>query len=122
MPLDQQLITVDKVALIAKLKENRDGHAGKVAKAREVYRERVIEELGRRLEEAQTGRDIDPGFLHRLPIPRDYTVEYDRAIDQYEWEKSDVVELTTTNFNRFVRDEWDWHDAFVGSTQTYLAS
>jgi len=115
------LITVNKTELLARLSSNRESHAAKVAKARQVYRAKIVEELDRRLGEAKSGRDIDPGFLHRLPIPRDFTEEYDRAIDQYSWHVEDTVELTRQDFNRYVRDEWEWVRAFTDSNSVYLA-
>jgi predicted phage-related endonuclease len=115
-------ITVKKDELLDTLRTNRQRHGDKVAQARAKYREKIIEELDRRLAEAKSGRDIDPGFLHRLPIPRDYSQEYDRAVEQLEWEVGETVELDPDDFNRYVRDEWEWHNQFVGSTQVYLTS
>lgn len=113
-------ITVEKSRLIKTLNENKVKHAEKVAKAREVYRQKIIEELDKRLQEAKKGGDIDPGFLHRLPIPLDYTDEYERAIDQYEWELAPQIELTRQDFNRFVRDEWEWQQQFMASSAAYI--
>lgn len=113
-------ITVPKADLLEVLRQNLDTHAANVERAREVYREKIIAELDLRLEEAKTGKDIDPGFLHYLPIPRDYTEEYERAIQQVGWEVRDVVELEPGDFNRYVRDEWEWGHQFRASTASYL--
>ena len=115
------MINIEKQALLAKLHENRAAHVDKVTRARAAYHDRVIAELEDRLAAAKRGNDIDPGFLHLLPIPRDYTLEYDRAIDQYEWEVKDTVELSREEFNRYVRDEWQWNDQFIATSEIYLA-
>jgi hypothetical protein len=54
-------ITVKKDELLDTLRTNRQRHGDKVAQARAKYREKIIEELDRRLAEAKSGRDIDPG-------------------------------------------------------------
>jgi hypothetical protein len=114
-------VTVNKTDLVKKLRENRTQHAGKVNTARGIYRQKVVAELEIRLEQAKNGRDIDPGFLHLLPIPRDYTEEYDRALAVCEWEVGAEIQLTQEDFNRYVLDQWEWHQAFAASTAVYLA-
>lgn len=113
-------IMVNKQELLDALTANRAVHRGKVTKSREGYREKIIKELDKRLAEAKRGRDIDPGFLHRLPIPRDFTEEYDRAIDQVQREVRDEIELGPADFNRYFRDEWEWLQAFATSNASYL--
>lgn len=113
-------ITVNKTDLLVALVANMETHAATVAQARDIYRERIIAELDKRLAEAKTGDDIDPGFLHRLPIPRDFTEDYVRAVEQVKWEVGDTVTLTPGDFNRYILDEWEWGHQFEAATASYL--
>lgn len=113
-------ITVNKVALIEKLRTNLSTHTEKVEQAQGRYRQKVTEELERRLADAKAGRPLDVAVLARMPVPRSFADEYEQAIDELDWHTSDVVELTSRDFRRFVRDDWEWANQFAGTTQTYL--
>ena len=62
-------IKVDKARLIKTLKKNRRKHRAIFLKAQEVYREQMIKELDRALDEAKNGGAIRRGFS--LPVPED---------------------------------------------------
>ena len=113
------LTKFEKSKVLERVKANREGHAAKVSKAQDEYHRQVIEELEKQLDQAKNGKPVDPGFLKFFPIPQDYTKEYDRVIDRLESSLGSEVELTDTEFNQWMRDEWDWMDRFVASTETY---
>jgi len=110
-------VTVNKAALIEKILANRDEHKAIVATAQRVYRERVIDELDRRLADAKAGRKID--IQISLPMPTDYTQEYDNALAQLDWEVDDEVELDDTDFNQLVLNQWVWARQFAGTSMAY---
>jgi hypothetical protein len=116
-----QTVTVKKDELLARLQAGKTEHSAKVVRSQEVYRSRIVAELDARLKDARGGKNIDPGFLHLLPVPRDFTAEYDRAIARYTWEVADQVQLSEQDFNRYVLDEWEWQNQFFASTSAYLA-
>lgn len=110
-------LNVNKERLIAKIKENREEHQGIVARAQERYRERVIEELDKRLADAKAGRRINIAI--NLPMPTNYTEQYDIAIAQFEWERDEWVVLDPMDFNRFVLNKWEWAQQFAGTSLAY---
>ena len=85
-----QTTQVDVADLLDVIRANRAEHRDLFLKAQEKYRERVIEELDKRLEEVRRGKPISLGF--HLPEPVDYTDSYDEAIEMLEWETREVVE------------------------------
>ena len=113
-------IKVNKADLIEKITANRDEHIGIVEAAQVKYRERVIEELDKRLEDARRGRKIDVRIT--LPVPENYTREYDNALAALEWEVDDEVELEQDDFNRLVLNQWSWVRQFAANTQSYLVT
>ncbi len=115
----ERTIEVKKDRLIETVTENRAEHRAQFLDAQDKYRQRVIEELDRRLHEVRDGAPISLGF--RLPEPVDYTQEYDEALAGLEWEVGDTVHLPQDEFNRLVLNHWEWAGVFAANTQSYLA-
>lgn len=110
-------VKVYKDALITKITANRAEHKDIVAAAQVKYRERVIEELDKRLADAKAGRKIDIAIS--LPMPTDFTAEYDNALAQLDWEVDDQVELDEDDFNQLVLNQWRWAAQFKGTSLAY---
>lgn len=113
-----QEITVEKAALIAKLQSNRDEHRSMFIKAQERYRDAMIAELDRALQEARDGQKIRRAFS--LPVPEDHTEEFNTAIEMLQWETGDEVQLDQHDFQRYVQNRWQWAASFAANTQSYL--
>lgn len=113
-------ITVPKDKLIETIKKNRDDHRDMFLAAQEKFREQIIEELDKRLERARKGKQVD--LFIRLPEPVDYTKSYDTALAMLEWEVDDAVELSESDFNRYVENNWEWAQHWASNTGSYLAT
>jgi hypothetical protein len=114
-----QEITVDKADLIEKIQANRDEHRSMFLKAQERYREAMIAELDRALQEAREGKAIQRAFA--LPVPEDHTDDFNTAIEMLEWEQGDTVILVHRDFRCFVQNRWEWEASFLRNTGSYLA-
>jgi len=57
-----------------------------------------------------------------LDIPVSHLKEYDTAIDMFEWEVSDTVELNNTEFSCFIQDKWEWKEDFTRMSNVYKAA
>lgn len=110
-------ITVDKAKLIETLKTNRDEHRAIFDKAMEVYADKMIEELERRVREIKAKSKIRRGFS--LPEPEDHTADFDTAIQMLEWDTGDEVELSFGEFQQYVQNEWRWQQSFAANTASY---
>lgn len=114
---DMNKMTMHRIDLIAALKKNRDTHREIFEKAQIAYREAVIEELDRMLADARKGRNIQR--MLTLPEPEDHTRDYDQAIRMLDMCIDKDIEITTSDFQCLVMDEWGWKRAWVGNTQSY---
>jgi hypothetical protein len=114
-----QTITVDKKTLIETITKNREEHREMFLKAQEKYREKVVQLLAARLEQARQGKKID--LFIRLPEPVDYTSSYDTALNMLQWEVGDQVELAQEDFERYVENNWEWRAHWTANTESYLA-
>lgn len=112
-------IKVDKARLIETLKKNREEHKAIFDKAQVVYREQMIAELDRALDEAKNGGKIRRGFS--LPVPENHIEDFDTAIQMLEWDQGKTVELTQREFQTYVENKWGWQQSFAGNTQAYVA-
>lgn len=112
-------ITLDKGLLIEKITENRDAHRAIFERAQERYRAKLIAILDERLAAARRGSKVD--HYIRIPVPVDYTNEYDAALEALSWELNKEVILDQAMFNRLVRNDWEWAADFVANTQSYIA-
>jgi hypothetical protein len=112
-------INVVKADLIETLRKNREEHQAIFEKAQEVYRDQMIAELNRALNEAKTGGKIIRSF--RLPVPENHTEDFDTAIQMLEWHTETHVELTIREFTQYVENKWGWQQSFAGNTEAYVA-
>jgi hypothetical protein len=114
-----ETITVNKAALIETLQRNRSEHRSIFEQAQQVYRQKWIDILDQRLEDAKNGERINRVFY--LPEPEDHTSDFDTALDMLAWEVGDTVDLDEHTFRRLVRNEWAWRASFAANTAAYLA-
>ena len=110
-------ITVDKETLLNALRENRDEHQEIFDKAQVVYREKMIEELDRALQEAREGGKIRRGFS--LPVPENHVDDFNTAILMLEWDQGETVEISLREFKMYVENEWGWQRSFAENTGSY---
>lgn len=61
-------------------------------------------------------------YLGNWPLvyPENHLDDYDRVIGMLEFSVADKVELTSSDFNAYVRNRWEWHRSFVGSNTAYV--
>lgn len=112
-------IKVKKEELLSKLKENRTNHRQMFETAQKGYKEMVIEELEKQLDNARKGKTVNTNI--HLVAPKDQTKDYDRAIAMLEMDATgDLVELDQSEFSNYVLDDWSWKQQFTLSNSAYL--
>jgi hypothetical protein len=113
-------INVDKAKLIETLKANREKHRKIFLEAQEGYREQVVAELDKMLDEARSGKKIRRAI--HLIEPMDQTKDYDRAIAMLEMSVDATVALEEHDFQSYVLDQWGWKSQFNHSNALYSKS
>jgi hypothetical protein len=108
---------VKKSALLAKLQANRATHRAQFLAAQEGFKQAMIDELERRLEDARKGKRFDASF--RMTEPVDMTREYDRALTSLEMMIGDDIELDIQEFTCYVMDQWAWSAQVTASNSLY---
>ncbi len=110
-------VKISKEKLLEKLKENRTKHLEQYEKALEGWKDQVVDTLQKALGDARADRDFIIYF--DLPKPEVHSDEYDAVIDQVEWNEEEQIELALREFNKFIRDDWQWKKDFLDNTAMY---
>ena len=114
-------ITVQRVNLILIVKGNRDRHIGAHKTALNGWRVKQIDaikkESAKAMKLACAGKQA--GIHLHLAKPKSYVEEYDRVLGMLMMDTSATVKLDATDYDRYVKDKWEWAEAFAGSTMMY---
>lgn len=113
-----ELTTVPKGKLLARMRHNQEAHRAKYEVAMERYRLAAIDALNEQLRLAHAREPFSLSFS--LPEPKDYSGQYEKAIEFVDWNTDEEIVLDRESFNRYVMDQWDWVRAFLASTASYL--
>lgn len=57
-----------------------------------------------------------------LKYPESHLEDYNRAIDLLNFSVADKVELSVSDFDAYVRNNWSWRQSFLGTNATYANS
>jgi hypothetical protein len=57
-----------------------------------------------------------------MPVPKSYADAYDAAIDMFQFETREEVDLSGAEFQCFCRDVWDWSYEFEATAANYTNS
>lgn len=113
-------VKVRKDELLAKLKSNRESHRALFLEAQEGYRDLVIAELDKSLQDAREGREIRTYI--RMDAPQDHTDDYDNVIEMLKMSVDDTIELKAIEFQCYVMDKWQWAQAAFVANSAYAAA
>ena len=118
----ERVVTVEKSELLSVLAKNRSEHAIEYAEAVAGYtvkvRERLRSALNRAESQASCTKDLDIS----LNAPISYDKEFERAIRMFEMDVGDQVELSITDFNEYIMNQWNWQRSFVVSNAEYSSA
>jgi hypothetical protein len=62
------------------------------------------------------------GFNTHWPLtyPENHLEDYDRVIDMLKYSVADKVELSSKDFDAYVRNNWAWRQSFLGTNTAYV--
>ena len=115
-------VKVKKDELLKILRKNRAEHRDIFLKAQEKYREVAIKELDAQLKAARSGKPFVLAKIVQLILPKDYTTEYDRAIQMLDMSVDDTIIITAIEFQNYVQDIWNWSRDWAYSNSSYVKS
>lgn len=57
-----------------------------------------------------------------LKFPENHLEDYDRVIDLLDFSVADKVELSSSDFDAYVRNNWSWRKKFLGTNAGYVTN
>lgn len=125
-------ILIERSRLQATLSTNLETHKKEYAEARRGYEEKRLELLRKHAEAAlfaskrENQTEAARKAVHesynefsRLEKPHDHSNDYEQAIALMEWETRKEIEISIPDFERFVRDNWNWKAQFKNAHMSY---
>jgi hypothetical protein len=106
--------------LLTHLKQNREEHVEIVEEAQANFRKLAIEKLDGMLDDAKSGKNISTSL--GLKVPTVHTDAFDNAIGLLQMTQEageEKIEIDSDEYERFVRNNWEWTDRFVTSNRAY---
>jgi len=110
-------VTLDKTAVLEKLRENLQSHSRLVSEARDGYLKKAKEVLERALAQATEGKVVSLEF--HLAVPKDYSSVYKTTIEMLEMHTGETITLAAGDYKKLIQDDWDWAHDFVVSNAAY---
>lgn len=112
-------IVVSKKVVIEKLIENRQSHIEKYDEAYKGWRIEVKEKLEKEMQKLESGGDPSLHFS-QLSKPKSHEEEYNLVIEMLQMETRETIELSADEFQKFVKDKWDFSDHWITSNSMYI--
>jgi hypothetical protein len=120
-------VRVSKKFLLTTLKTNRDKHEKawngimdvrqkKLIEDYEALYDKIKEQINKRLEKIKADRNYTPSALKthvEAPRPEKHTKDYDQVITLVGASLDSEFELSSSEFNQYVNDDWSWKNSFI---------
>ena len=113
-------IVVNKAQLLGILKENRVKNQKLYDESLVGYKTKTEEELQTALNRVSAGETLEfKDFEFALDAPFNPVPHYDRVIGMLELDVTETVELTISDYQKYVEDDWEWKTSFLASNSKY---
>ncbi len=103
------IIKVKTTVLLDKIKENRKNHQTELNDALvgfKTYAENLLKAELKRVKKFKEPKDI------RFTKPQSHLEDYDQIIEMLVMSVDEEIEVTASQFRKYVMDKWDWTDHF----------
>ena len=113
-------IKMNRVELLAIVRENMALHVAEYLEAVEDYKKLVLKQCQDNLTLAESGNLSTFALIKSVPHrPNSYESSYKRAVRMLELSIEDIIEIDEDVFNQLVLDEWSWKNVFTESNARY---
>lgn len=110
-------INVDRIQLIGILKTNLEKHKTEFKAASDGYQTAMLNELKRVTKLVKQGKVKHLSV--NLPAPSSHEQDYVEVIEMLEMSVDANIQLDTSAFRSYVKDEWNWSSNFKSLAASY---
>lgn len=112
-------VKVRKDELLSCLYNNLDKHQSDVEDAKRLRIDKIERFFNEQLEQIKADRNYQPKENIRFPMPQDNSSEYKKAIKMVEMNQDEIIELSETQFDKLVMDNWGWKEDLIATSSLY---
>jgi hypothetical protein len=127
-------VRVSKEFLLGKLRENRviheksyyeilEARQKKILEDLEALRPKFEEQLKERLDKSAEDAEYTPTTISLSVYslkPENHTKDYDKVITLLDASLDAEFELSSSEFNQYVNDDWEWKTGFITVSGCYM--
>lgn len=127
-------VRVSKEFLLTKIRENRIQHEKSYHEILDARQEKIIKDLEESLKKAKVHVKEQLGVISRnkeahipsfsvgvsAPLPENHSTDYDKVIMLLEASLDTEFELSSSEFNQYVNDDWSWKTSFTSCSGIYM--
>lgn len=110
-------LEVNKSEIITAVKANKETHIKAYAKAIIAYKKEALKQLAEQTIKAEDGNLT---IKLNLTTPVDNGTSYDDIIEMFEFDVNDVVTLTQSEYNEYIKDKTEANRHALMSNSMYL--
>jgi hypothetical protein len=111
-------VRVSKGFLLEKLETNKVEHEKAYYQILDARQDKVVEVLKEELKKAKADRTYQPTLY--VPLPENHVKDYERAITILNASLDKEFELTSSEFDQYVNDDWQWKTTFMTTSGCYI--
>lgn len=111
-------VRVSKEFLLEKLKHNKVEHEKAYQEIVEARQLKLIKDLKECLKKAKKEREYVPNIY--APMPENHVKDYDRAIGILTASLDDEFEITSSEYDQYVNDDWKWKTGWLTISGSYI--
>ncbi len=121
MTLGHRVVNVDKYELLEKLKENLEIHKKDYLEAVEGYKIKLLEDLtaAKAAVEGLQAAELKGLQAVTFNFPVSHEADYVEVIDMLEVSTDEEIELDSTSFRAYFKNEWNWSRGFEMTANLY---
>lgn len=120
-------IEVEVTDLLDTLRTNRAKHLKAYEAAKVGYRKLLKQELydkiavldGKKFRARPANQHLGHIINRR---PENYLAEYDEVIGMLEWTQDATIRLDSTQYQQYIKNEWNWSNSFTTANVAYAAA
>jgi hypothetical protein len=111
-------VRVSKSFLIETLEKNKEDHQTSYYEILEARHAKLLDTLRGELKKAKDRKDYQPSI--HVPLPENHVKDYEKVINLLHASLDQEFELSRSEFDQYVNDDWGWKGHFLTVSGCYI--
>jgi hypothetical protein len=123
MNIRQRSVNVNRLELLAKLRENLEVHRAEYKEALAEFHVRLAEDLklaAKKVAKTENAADLK-NFSFSIQFPPNHEQDFVDVIEMLEMSVDDTINLDSESFKAYIKNEWNWQHHFRAAKMAYAS-